>query len=106
MVFGMGPSLGLLAVVGYAVSAAGAAVLWRCREDLNLWAQDEYGALRRGVARHAAFAGAVGLREENRFKFLPACFVPALEESRRERITRGALFFLLGPMLFVLDFFL
>jgi hypothetical protein len=102
---GSGPSLGLLAVFGYLLFVGGAALLWRQRSFLNLWAQDEYGSLRRGVSRHAACPGAFGLREEARFKLLPNCFLPTLEPARRTVINRAAALLLIGPILFLLDFF-
>jgi hypothetical protein len=105
MGWGLGHSLGLLTLLGYLLFVAGTAILWRFRDDLNLWAQDEYGALRRGVARHVACAGAQSLREYERFKVFPGYFLPSLEESRRERITRGAVLLFAGPILFLLDYF-
>ena len=106
MYWGSGPSLGLLTVFGYLLFVCGAALLWRQRNFVNLWAQDEYGSLRRGVSRHAACPGAFGLREEARFKLLPKCFLPALEPARRVVINRAAALLLIGPILFLLDFWL
>jgi hypothetical protein len=100
-----GPSLRLLTVFGYLLFVCGAALLWRQRNFLNLWARDEYGSLRRGVSRHAAHGGAIGLREDARFKIFPGCFLPSLEPSRRMRINRAALLVLTGPILFLLDLF-
>ncbi len=104
MYWGAGASLGLLAALGYFIFSLGAALLWRQRNYLNLWAHDEYGALRRGVARHAACAGAFGLREQERFKIFPGCFLPLVERTRREQISRGTILVLTGPILFLLDF--
>ncbi|HYA96458.1 MAG TPA: hypothetical protein VEH49_00060 [Methylomirabilota bacterium] len=105
MYWGSGPSLGLLTVLGYLLFVLGAAVLWRQRGFLNLWARDEYGALRRGLARHAVPGAGFSLREDARFKLVPGGFLPALEPARRVRIHRAALLLLTGPILFLLDFF-
>jgi hypothetical protein len=104
MYLGAGPSLGLLAILGYLIFVCGAALLWRQRGFLNLWARNEYGLVRRGVARHAARGSAFGLREHERFKLLPGCFLSALEPARRVQIHRGAFLALTGPILCLLDF--
>lgn len=106
MYWASGPSLGLLAILGYVLFVLGAALLWRQRSFLNLWAQDEFGSFRRDVARCAASAGGSGLREETRFKLLPRCFLPSLEPARRVRINRAAVLVVAGPILFLLDFLL
>ena len=104
MRWGIGPSLGLLTAVGYALFLAGAARLWRNRSDLNLWVQDEVGFLRRGVARYATPGEMGGLREEGRFKLLPSTFLPALGRMQRARLAYAAALLILGPILFLLDF--
>ncbi len=103
---GSGPSLGFLTFLGYLLFVAGAAALWKLREDLSVWAQGEFHSVRRLVARHMACAGIAGLREHERFKIFPGYFFCSLDVTRRERIARAVLLLFAGPVLFLLDFLL
>jgi hypothetical protein len=106
MYWGAGSALGLLTFLGYLVFVIGAALLWRSREDLSIWVQDEVGALRRNLSRHTAIGPFYGLREESRLKTLPSCFVRSLRRIPRRRIHPGAILLLIGPLLLLLDFFI
>jgi hypothetical protein len=104
MHWGPGSTLGLLALVGYAVSVCGAIVLWANRLDVPIWMHDEVGAVRRKVVRHAVSGFSRGLREEISCKACPTCFIRSLERRSRRRINRGAILLAVGPLLFLLDF--
>jgi hypothetical protein len=49
MVWGSGSALGVLALLGYAVSVCGAVLLWANRIDVPVWVNDEFGAVRRSL---------------------------------------------------------
>jgi hypothetical protein len=106
MYWGAGSALGLLTFLGYVVFVIGAALLWRSREDLSIWVQDEVGAFRRNLSRHTALGPFYGLREESRLRTLPACFFRSLRRIPRRRIHPGAILLLIGPLLLLLDFFI
>jgi hypothetical protein len=106
MYWGAGPALGLLTFLGYVAFVVGAALLWRSREDLSVWMQDEVGVLRRNLSRHTAIGPFYGLREESRLKTLPTCFVRSLRRMPRRRIHPGAILLLIGPLLLFLDLFI
>ena len=104
MVWGLGSALGLLAFLGYTVFVCGAILLWANRVDVPVWVNDEVGAVRRKVVRHAACGMSHGLREEVSFKAWPTCFIRRLARPSRRRINRGAILLAIGPLLFLLDF--
>ena len=106
MYWGAGSALGLLTFLGYLVFVVGAALLWRSRQDLSVWAHDEMGVFRRNLSRHTAIGPFYGLREESRLKTLPSCFVRSLRRIPRRRIHPGAILLLIGPLLLLLDFFI
>jgi hypothetical protein len=103
MIWGVGSTLGLLAILGYTVFVSGAILLWSNRLDVPTWVSDEFGAVRRSVIRHAASAKFHGLREETACKACPTCFVRSLARPSRRRINRGAILLAIGPLLFLLD---
>lgn len=104
MFWGSGSALGLLAIIGYGLFAAGSALLWHHRPQVPIWMRDEMGALRRSLIRHAVTGCPGGLREETRFKLAPTGFLRRLDHLPRRRINRGAILLTLGLVLFVLDF--
>jgi hypothetical protein len=106
MYWGSGSALGFLSVLGYAVFAAGAILLWYNRSEVPTWMNDEMGAIRRNLIRHAVVGGFGGLREETRFKIAPTGFLRRLGRLSRRRINRGAIFLAIGVFLFFLDFFI
>lgn len=106
MLWGAGPALGILSVIGYFVFVTGASLLWIHRIDVPTWTQDELGAFRRNFVRHAVAGGGPGLREEARFKLLPSGFLRRLGRLPRRQINRGAILLAIGPLLLLLDFLL
>jgi len=104
MVWGSGSALGVLALVGYAVSVCGAVLLWANRIDVPIWVNDEFGAVRRSLVRHAFSVSFHGLREELACKAAPTNFIRRLARHSRRRINRGTILLSLGLMLFLLDF--
>ena len=104
MYWGPGSALGLLALIGYAVSVSGAVMLWANRLEVPIWVHDEVGAVRRKVVRHAVSGLGRGLREEISCKACPTCFIRSLARPSRRRINRGAILLAIGPLLFLLDF--
>jgi hypothetical protein len=106
MIWGGGSALGFLAVVGYTVFSSGAILLWLNRVDLPTWINDEFGAVRRSVIRYAVSGSGHGLREEIACKACPTGFSRSLGRLMRRRINRGAILLAVGPLLFILDFFL
>jgi len=106
MSLGVGSALGVLAILGYAVFASGAVLLWYNRPDLPIWVNDEFGAVRRSLIRHSVLGSGHGLRDECAFKERPSGFCRCLARASRRRINRGAILLAIGPLLFLLDFFL
>jgi hypothetical protein len=104
MIWGAGSALGLLAVIGYAVFVCGAILLWVNRVSVPVWVNDEIGAVRRSVVRHAIAGTTHGLREEIGCKAIPTGFTRNLARPMRRRINRGAILLAIGPLLFLLDF--
>jgi hypothetical protein len=104
MIWGPGSALGLLAILGYALFVCGAILLWANRLDVPTWVNDELGAVRRSVIRHAVSGTSHGLREELRYKACPTNFSRTLARPLRRRINRGAILLAIGPLLCLLDF--
>jgi len=106
MYWGQGSALGFLTVVGYLVFVSGAVLVWRGREEVSIWIQDEAGAVRRSFSRYKVVGPFYGPRGESRLKAVPACFVGSLRRIPRSPITGGMILVFLGPVLVLLDFFL
>ena len=104
MVWGSGSALGILALLGYAVFVCGAVLLWANRIDVPVWVNDEFGAVRRSLVRHAFSVTFHGLREELTCKAAPTNFIRQLARHSRRRINRGTILLSVGLMLFLLDF--
>lgn len=104
MVWGSGSALGVLAILGYLLFAAGSVLLWYHRWAVPIWMNDEMGAMRRNLIRHAVFGSLGGLREEARFKLTPTGFLRRLGRLPRRRVNRGAILLTIGLFLFLLDF--
>lgn len=105
MYWGAGPALGILTVLGYIIFSAGAILVWRKRGDFSMWAQDEFGLLRRNFSRYTVIGPFYGLREESRLKAIPSQFVGSLSRFPARRIDPAFVLLFLGAVLFVLDFF-
>ncbi len=104
MFWGPGSALRFLSVFGYFLFASGSILLWYHRWDVPIWMNDEMGAIRRSLIRHAAIGSFSGLREETRFKLAPTGFLRRLGRLPRRRINRGAILLTAGFFLFFLDF--
>ena len=104
MFWGTGSALGFLATLGYLLFAAGSILLWHNRMEVPTWMNDEVGAIRRSLIRHAVIGSFGGLREETRFKLTPSGFLRRLGRLSRRRINRGAILLTAGLFLFFLDF--
>lgn len=104
MYWGPGSTLGFLAILGYFLFVYGSVLLWYPRWDVPLWMNDEMGAIRRSLIRHAVIGSFGGLREEARFKLVPTGFLRRLGRLPRRRINRGAILLAVGLFLFFLDF--
>jgi hypothetical protein len=105
MFWGSGSALGFLSILGYGLFAAGSILLWYHRLEVPTWVNDEMGAIRRNMIRHAVVGGFGGLREETRFKLAPSGFLRRLGRLSRRRINRGAILLTIGLFLFFLDLF-
>jgi hypothetical protein len=106
MGWGAGSAQGLLGMVGYAVFVCGAVVLWNRRLEVPIWVNDEFGAVRRSLVRHAFSGSFHGLRPELACKAVPTGFIRRLARPSRRRINCGTLLLSLGLFLFFLDFLL
>jgi len=105
MFWGAGSALGFLALLGYAVFVSGAVLLWLNRLDVPIWVNDEFGAARRSLIRHAVSFRFHGLREEVACSSKPTGFIRRLARRSRRRINRGTILLTIGLLLFFLDFF-
>ncbi len=103
--WGSGPALGLLTFVGNLAFVIGAVVLWRSRDAIFLWLDDEACSLRRDLSRHQPLGPFHSPREESRLKTTPSHLVRTLSRVSRSRLSWAALLLFLGPLLIVLDFF-
>jgi hypothetical protein len=105
MYWGIGPSLGLLTFMGYFLFMMGAALAWRRREELSLWVHDEISMFRRSFSRYTTIGPFYSPRQESRLKGLPSSFIRFLKRLTISRINGAIILFLVGFLLFVLDFF-
>ena len=106
MTWGAGSALGLLTALGYVIFVIGAALVWRNRNALSIWAHDEFGLLRRSFSRYTAIGPFYGVREGSRLKSMPAQFAGSLRRFPRRRVHVALVLIFLGTILFVLDFFI
>jgi hypothetical protein len=107
MYWGAGSTLGLLTMLGYVAFVSGLAMVWRSREDVFLWIDDELGDARRSFSRYTVVGPFYQVREESRLRGVPSYFARSVRRIPRHGIiTAGALLLFLGPLLLVLDFFL
>ncbi len=105
MYWGSGPTLGLLTFLGYLAFVIGIVVLWRARDDIFLWLDDEASSLRRNLSRHQPAGSFYAPREESRLKTTPEHLARTLSRVPRSRLSWAALLIFVGPLLIVLDFF-
>jgi hypothetical protein len=104
MDWGTGSALGFLAMIGYLVFVSGAVVLWTKRLEVPIWVNDEFGAVRRSLIRHAFSGSFHGLREELACKAVPTGFIRRLAGHSRRRINCGSILLCVGLVVFLLDF--
>jgi len=104
MDWGTGSALGFLAFLGYLVFVSGAVVLWTKRLEVPIWLNDQFGAVRRSLVRHAFSGSCHGLRPELACKAVPSGFIRRLARHSRRRINCGTILLSLGLFLFFLDF--
>jgi len=103
--WGEGSTLGLLTFLGYLLFMFGAALVWRGREEVSVWIQDEACAVRRSFSRYTVVGPFYGPRPESRLKAVPASFARSFCRIPRSPITGGLVLAFLGPLLVLLDFF-
>jgi hypothetical protein len=106
MYWGEGSALGLLTFVGYVLFVFGAAIVWRGRDEVSVWLQDESSAVRRSFSRYTAVGPFYGPRSESRLRAVPATFVDSIRRIPRNPVSGGMILAFLGPLLVLLDFFL
>jgi hypothetical protein len=105
MYWGSGSTLGVLTFLGYLAFVIGATALWRGRDDIFTWLNDEACSYRRILARHEPLGPFYSPREQSRLRTTPPHVVRTLTRVSRSRLTWAALLLLLGPVLVFLDFF-
>jgi hypothetical protein len=103
---GWGAGLGFLTLLGYLVFVAGAALVWRGRDDIYIWVHDEVRAYRRHLSRYTPVGPFYSPRPESRLKVIPTEMVRTLSCIPRSRYIYGATLLILGPLLVLLDFFI
>ena len=104
--WGAGSTLGLLTCLGYGVFLLGTLYLWRHREELSLWVEDEFSTFRRNLSRFECVGPFYLPRTESRLRVIPAGFLHSVGRLSQRRFTFGAFLLILGLVLFVLDFFI
>jgi hypothetical protein len=103
---GWGAGLGFLTLLGYLVFVAGAALVWRGRDDIYIWVHDEVRAYRRHLSRYTPVGPFYSPRPESRLKVIPTEMVRTLSCIPRSRYIYAATLLILGPLLVLLDFFI
>ena len=106
MYWGQGSSLGLLTFIGYLLFLFGAALVWRGRDEVFVWIQDEACIMRRSFSRYTVVGPFYGPRPDSRLKAVPATFVGSIRRIPRTPISGGMILAFLGPLLVLLDFFI
>jgi hypothetical protein len=106
MSLGWGTGLGFLTLLGYLAFVAGAALVWRGRNDIYIWVHDEVRAYRRHLSRYTPVGPFYSPRPESRLKVIPTEMVRTLSCIPRSRYIYAATLLILGPLLVLLDFFI
>jgi hypothetical protein len=106
MDWGQGSGLGFLTFVGYLLFMFGAALVWRGRDEVSVWLQDESCAVRRSLSRYTAVGPFYGPRPDSRLKAVPATFIHSLRRIPLNPSSGGMILAFLGPLLVLLDFFI
>ena len=106
MYWGEGSTLGVLTFLGYLFFMCGAALVWRGRDEVSVWIQDEACAVRRSFSRYTVTGPFYSPRQDSRLKAVPASFVGSIRRIPRSPISGGMILAFLGPLLVLLDFFI
>jgi hypothetical protein len=106
MHWGEGSALGFLTVLGYGIFVLGAVLVWRGRDEVSVWIQDEACTVRRSFSRYTPVGPFYGPRPDSRLKAVPASFLGSIRRVPRNLITGGLILAFLGPLLVLLDFFI
>jgi hypothetical protein len=106
MSLGLGAGLGFLTLLGYLAFVAGAALVWRGRDDIYIWVHDEVRAYRRHLSRYTPVGPFYSPRPESRLKVIPTEMVRTLSCIPRSRYIYAATLLILGPLLVLLDLFI
>lgn len=106
MYWGEGSSLGILTFIGYLLFLFGAGLVWRGRDEVFVWIQDEACIMRRSFSRYTVVGPFYGPRPDSRLRAVPATFVGSIRRIPRSPISGGMILAFLGPLLVLLDFFL
>jgi hypothetical protein len=106
MYWGAGPTLGLLTLLGYVVFMLGAALFWRRRSHVSVWAHDEFGAVRRSLSRYTVIGPFYSRRQESRLVAVPLQCLSSLGRFPRRHINPAFILLFIGAILLMLDFFI
>src|SRR5438445_8906077 len=106
MYWGEGSGLGLLTFLGYLVFMCGTALVWRGREEVSVWIQDEACAVRRSFSRYTAVGPFYGPRPDSRLKAVPASFARSFSRIRPSPFTGGLVLGFFGLLLILIDIFI
>jgi hypothetical protein len=106
MYWGQGSSLGFLTFIGYLLFLFGAVLVWRGRDEVFVWIQDEACIVRRSFSRYTLVGPFYGPRPDSRLKAVPATFVGSIRRIPRSPMSGGMILAFLGPLLVLLDFFI
>ena len=106
MYWGQGSTIGLLTFVGYLFFMSGVALVWRGRDEVSVWIQDETSAVRRSFSRYTAVGPFYGPRPDSRLKAVPATFLHSIRRIPLNTSSGGMILAFLGPLLVLLDFFI
>ena len=106
MIWGAGPSLGLLTFCGYLLFLFGMAIVWRNRDDFLVWIQDEISFFHRSFSRFTPVGPFYIPRREPRFKEIPSYLLNSVSRLPRAHLNGGAILLFAGLLLFLLDFYI
>src|SRR5258708_12296821 len=96
--WGSGPALGLLTCLGYGVFLLGALYLWRYREELSLWMENEFSTFRRNLSRYESVGPFYLPRTDSRLRIIPAGFLHSVSRLPHHPSSLGAFLLLLSPL--------
>jgi len=105
MYWGAGPDLGLLSILGYLFFVAGAACMWRAREDVFFWLYSEASATRNNLSRYTPIGPFYSPREESRLRILLNCVFASLNRMPGTPVFRSVVLMAIAVLLVSLDFF-